>query len=88
MERPKIYYEEKDNEVALAASFVPEIIPSYDESKHRIQVVTDEIPEPQEVAELSKPSFYVFIIDRSGSMSGSPMELTKQALLLFLQSLP
>jgi len=30
----------------------------------------------------------VFIVDRSGSMSGSKMETTKDALILFLKSLP
>jgi len=31
---------------------------------------------------------YVFLIDRSGSMSGNPMDLAVQALKLFLHSLP
>ena len=31
---------------------------------------------------------YIFIVDRSGSMGGQPMEQTKKALLLFIQSLP
>jgi len=30
----------------------------------------------------------VFIVDRSGSMSGGKMETTKEALVLFLKSLP
>lgn len=31
---------------------------------------------------------YVFLIDRSGSMSGTPMKLAVEALILFLHSLP
>ena len=31
---------------------------------------------------------YVFVVDRSQSMSGIKMEITKEALQLFLQSLP
>jgi uncharacterized protein with von Willebrand factor type A (vWA) domain len=31
---------------------------------------------------------YVFLIDRSGSMSGKPIDLAVQALKLFLHSLP
>ena len=35
-----------------------------------------------------KESVYIFLVDRSGSMSGSKMEMTKEALKLFIQSLP
>ena len=34
------------------------------------------------------PGLFVFLIDQSGSMSGKSIELVKQALLLFIQSLP
>jgi len=30
----------------------------------------------------------IFIVDRSGSMSGSKMDITKQALQLFIKSIP
>ena len=35
-----------------------------------------------------KGNFFIFIVDRSGSMSGSSMRTTKDALTLFLKSLP
>ena len=34
------------------------------------------------------PGLYVFLIDQSYSMGGKLIELVKQALLLFIQSLP
>ncbi len=34
------------------------------------------------------PSLFIFLIDQSGSMSGTPINLVSKALLLFLQSLP
>ena len=36
----------------------------------------------------SNPSLFVFLIDQSGSMSGLPIELVKESLIFFLQSLP
>ena len=34
------------------------------------------------------PGLFIFLIDQSGSMSGQSIELVKQSLLLFIQSLP
>ena len=34
------------------------------------------------------PSLFIFIIDQSGSMSGQPIELVKETLIFFMQSLP
>lgn len=35
-----------------------------------------------------KDNVFIFIVDRSGSMGGKKMEMTKEALKLFIQSLP
>ena len=34
------------------------------------------------------PGLFIFLVDQSGSMSGTSIELVKQALLLFIKSLP
>ena len=36
----------------------------------------------------SYPSLFIFLIDQSGSMSGKPINIVKETLLFFLQSLP
>ena len=36
----------------------------------------------------SYPSIFIFLIDQSGSMSGKPINIVKESLLFFLQSLP
>ena len=36
----------------------------------------------------SYPSIFIFLIDQSGSMSGKPINIVKESLIFFLQSLP
>jgi von Willebrand factor A domain-containing protein 5 len=38
--------------------------------------------------QVKEESVFIFLVDRSGSMSGKKMEMTKEALKLFIQSLP
>ena len=61
------------NEVAVAPSKVE---------------VTEDIEEDEIKAELEPSQCFMFVVDRSGSMSGSRMEITKEALRLFIMSLP
>jgi uncharacterized protein with von Willebrand factor type A (vWA) domain len=49
---------------------------------------TDEIEETSPDDQYESKCCFIFIVDRSGSMTGSYIENTKQALKLFLQSLP
>jgi Mg-chelatase subunit ChlD len=88
MMRPQLLFEESSqfpDEVAVMASFVPTL--EQPQPQEEFEVLQDEEPES---ASLSKGDefFYVFIVDRSGSMSGRKIEVTKYAMKLFIQSLP
>ena len=37
---------------------------------------------------ISSPSCYIFLLDQSGSMSGTPIKILKQTVILFIKSLP
>lgn len=75
-----------DSEVASTISFVP----TFDhtgELRNRFQIYEAEEPE-QSVIFDPKTLHFVFVLDRSGSMWGDRMVKAKQALMLFLRSLP
>ena len=87
MLRPRLLFEENEaypDEVAVMASFVPNFEPS---EPQEIEMVEDEVPESS-VLSNGKDFLYVFIVDRSGSMSGRRMDITKEAMILFIKSLP
>ena len=68
-------------------SFAPSFFPATDAVA--LETAFDERPQPQELSPaLKEKHFFVFIVDRSGSMAGSKMKTTKEALVLFLKSLP
>jgi Mg-chelatase subunit ChlD len=52
-----------------------------------MEVMEDEEPEATSLTK-GDDFLFVFIVDRSGSMSGRRMEVTKDAMKLFMQSLP
>jgi len=88
MMRPQLLFEESSqfpDEVAVMASFVPTL--EQPQPQEEFEVLQDEEPES---ASLSKGDefFYVFIVDRSGSMSVRRIEVTKDAMKLFIKSLP
>ncbi|TNV83889.1 hypothetical protein FGO68_gene8442 [Halteria grandinella] len=79
------------DEVAVMLSFVPQFQQQVAATQSSdLETAYDERPEPQDLAPefIEENNFFIFIVDRSGSMSGSYMETTKQALQLFLKSLP
>jgi hypothetical protein len=66
-------------------SFVPTFEPP--QPQEEAEVLVDEEPESTTLMN-GEDFFYIFIVDRSGSMSGRRMEVTKDAMKLFIQSLP
>jgi Mg-chelatase subunit ChlD len=68
-------------------------VPSFQDTTSistELETATDEMPEPQDLPPTLQQTsnFFIFIVDRSGSMSGGKMNTTNQALTLFLKSLP
>ena len=87
---PQLLYAEDPNgsgEIACAVS----LIPTFDAVPPEgfFEVLEDEEPESLKVGEGPDSDYhFIFLIDRSGSMSGSRIEKAKNALILFIQSMP
>jgi uncharacterized protein with von Willebrand factor type A (vWA) domain len=96
MDKPKLLYQEcgendkvNAGKVACMLSLVPTFTPK--EPQDEIEIVENERPEEEELVyneKIDKQLYFVFLVDRSGSMNGTKMEMTVSALVLFLQSLP
>ena len=87
---PHLYYAEDPSgsgELACAATLVPTLDPEIAEDD--FEVLQDEKPE-QEDLEIGTGEDYhfLFLVDRSGSMWGRRMEMARNALTLFIRSLP
>lgn len=88
MMRPQLLFEESSqfpDEVAVMASFVRTFEPP--QPQEEFEVLHDEQPESTTLSK-GEDFFYIFIVDRSGSMGGRRIEVTKDAMKLFMQSLP
>ncbi|CDW76097.1 UNKNOWN [Stylonychia lemnae] len=86
-DKPKALYQVNQDRVALMFQLLPSFLPEPQESD--IQIYRDELPQDMDVdPRLLKKFLVVFLVDRSGSMSGEKMKITNQALVLFLKSLP
>ena len=93
MNTPFIYtqYNPEKNNTSIALTF------TYNSSNLNIPVPKDKPDEENDLSYYNSfqkdsvndlPSLFVFLIDQSGSMRGKSIELVKQALILFMQSLP
>ena len=88
MRYPNLLYAESPDfpgEVAVCASLVPTFEPP--EPQEDLEVLEDEDPESS-IISFGSNYYFVFIVDRSYSMSGRRIETCKAALKLFIQSLP
>jgi Mg-chelatase subunit ChlD len=83
---PRLIVEENakyPDEVAVMVSFVP----TFEPVQPQEQVCEDQEPESTVILN-PEDFFYIFIVDRSGSMNGDRIVVTKEAMKLFIKSLP
>ena len=83
----KIYFKaENDNDKPVV--YTQKSILNKDNNNYFIQynIKTEKIDEEQNTEE--NPALFIFLIDQSGSMSGTPIKIASSALKLFIQSLP
>ena len=93
MNKPSLYYQYNDE--LKETSYILNYIYS---SKKLRDIPIPEIPDQDnKISYYEKyqkniindsPGLFIFLIDQSGSMMGNPISLVKEALLLFIQSLP
>ena len=61
------------------ASFVP----TFEEKSDQAPIITDSEPEALEINK-GEDFCFIFLVDRSGSMGGRRIEITKESLNLFI----
>lgn len=85
MGEPVFLYQENPeyaDEVACQFSFLPNFEPLQPQ-----EMCEDDVPEATKI-EAGKDFLFVFLVDCSGSMAGHRINVTKEALKFFIQSLP
>ena len=94
MNNPVLYYQYNPEfkEISYSINYI------YPSKSFKAIPVSNEVDQDISISYSSKyedknainetPGLFIFLIDQSGSMSGKSIDLVKQALLLFIQSLP
>lgn len=91
--RPMCLMQKLGDEYALMVSMLADLTPK-DKIQERLSQMSTEVDLDnkkkyyQQLEEDMVPAEFYFLLDRSGSMGGAPMETAKEALILFLHSLP
>ena len=81
--------EKYPNQVAVMASFLPTFTSSDEMKSNNIKFSTGSLEEQDLPNYLDNKYQFIFLIDRSGSMGMyNRMDITNDAVILFLQSLP
>ena len=91
--KPMILMQKKDDEYAIMVSMLADLTPPevWEEKKGEIHELVDLDPKikyQRQLENLMTPAEFTFVLDRSYSMMGTSMETAKEALILFLHSLP
>ncbi|CAI2379149.1 unnamed protein product [Moneuplotes crassus] len=91
--KPMLLIQKRDKEYALMVSMLADINPDQkwklneEEKIHEIDLDPNVFYEEEFEGDM-EPAEFIFLLDRSYSMTGRPMETAKSSLILFLHSLP
>lgn len=91
--KPMVLAQKLGDEYALMVSFLADLTPEAEvqERKKYISSLPDmdtSLRYNTNLESSMKPGEYYFVLDRSGSMHGQPMDTAKEALILFIRSIP
>ena len=91
--KPMVLAQKLDDEYALMISFLSDMTPQNEvqSRKDLIKSLPDmdsSIRYKQDIESSMKPGEFYFVLDRSYSMTGDPMWTAKEALKLFIRSIP
>ncbi|CDW91786.1 UNKNOWN [Stylonychia lemnae] len=91
IEHVSLYCQESNaypNQIALMISMIPQMIEQI-ANEEDLVLLENDIPQPQDIQfEPLGDEIYIFLVDRSITMEGEKIQLSKQALIIFLKSLP